>query len=391
MEGRSMSAVRTPSYRLHKPTGQAVATFDGRDVYFGKYGSIASKAAYDRTVAEWLANGRRFAPAADVAVNELMVQYLQHADGYYVKDGEPTSQATLIRNALRPLKRLYGDTPAASFGPRSLVAVRQAYVDAGLSRSVVNRYTGLVVQFFKWCTETELVPASVHHGLKAVACLRKGRSDVREAEGVRSVPDAYVDAIEPHVSRQVWAMCELMRLTGARPGEICIMRACDLDTAGRIWEYVPDRHKNEHHGKERRIYLGPKAQEIVKPWLCPELGAYLFSPAEAEAERLAEMRRRRKSPVQPSQLDRSKPGPGRKLGDRYNEPAFRLAVRRGCEKADVPAWAPNRLRHNAATMLRKQFGLDIARVILGHSNMVTTEVYAEVDREKAIRVMAEVG
>ena len=37
-------SVRTPSYRLHKPTGQAVVTLSGRDIYLGKYGSIESKA-----------------------------------------------------------------------------------------------------------------------------------------------------------------------------------------------------------------------------------------------------------------------------------------------------------------------------------------------------------
>jgi integrase len=247
------------------------------------------------------------------------------------------------------------------------------------------------VQFFAWCVENELVPASVHHGLKAVAGLRKGRTNVRESEPVKPVPDAYVDAIKPHVSRQIWTMIELQRLTGARPGEICIMRTIDLDMTGRIWEYVPERHKCEHHGSERRIYLGPKAQEVVRPWLRTDLDAYLFSPKEAEAERLAEMRRKRKTPVQPSQIDRSKPGHARQYGDHYKELAYHRAVKRGCEKAGVPPFAPNRLRHNAATMLRKQFGIDIARVILGHSNLVTAAVYAEIDREKAIRVMAEVG
>ena len=67
-----------------------------------------------------------------------------------------------------------------------------------------------------------MIPPSVHHGLKAVSGLRRGRADVRESEPVRPVPDAFVDAIRPHVSRQVWAMVELQRLSGMRPGEVCI-------------------------------------------------------------------------------------------------------------------------------------------------------------------------
>ena len=36
------SAERPPRYRRHKKSGQAVATFNGRDIYFGKYGTAAS-------------------------------------------------------------------------------------------------------------------------------------------------------------------------------------------------------------------------------------------------------------------------------------------------------------------------------------------------------------
>jgi integrase len=85
-----------------------------------------------------------------------------------------------------------------------------------------------------------------------------------------------------HVARQVWVMVELQRLTGMRPGEVCNMRTIDIDTSGRVWTYSPERHKTEHHGKVRRIYLGPTAQDILRPWLRTELKAYLFSPAEAQ-------------------------------------------------------------------------------------------------------------
>ena len=38
---------RLPSYRLHRPSGQAVVTLDGRDHYLGRHGSPASRAAYE--------------------------------------------------------------------------------------------------------------------------------------------------------------------------------------------------------------------------------------------------------------------------------------------------------------------------------------------------------
>jgi len=52
-------------------------------------------------------------------------------------------------------------------------------------------------------------------------------------------------------------------------------------------------------------------------------------------------------------------------------------------------WQP--LRHNAATNLRKEFGLDVARVVLGHRSAAITEVYAELDHSKALEVIGKVG
>ena len=49
----------------------------------------------------------------------------------------------------------------------------------------------------------------------------------------------------------------------------------------------------EHHGKRRRVYLGPRAQAVVRPWLRAVATEYLFQPREAKEEHLAERKRRR--------------------------------------------------------------------------------------------------
>ncbi len=244
---------------------------------------------------------------------------------YYVKNGKPTTEPVNIRLAIRPLRQLYGHTLAREFGPLRLKTVRQAMIDSGLCRSEINKRVRHVLRAFKWAVGEEMVPPSLHHGLKAVPGLRRGRADVRESEPVRPVPDAFVDAIRPHVSRQVWAMVELQRLSGMRPGEVCSMRTIDVDTSGRVWIYTPESHKTEHHGRERRIYLGPKAQEILRPWLRPELTAYLFSPAEAEAERRGRTDGRAGKPGSnpPNGIDgRRKPrkAPGREIHRRFLPP-----------------------------------------------------------------------
>jgi integrase len=290
-----------------------------------------------------------------------------------------------------PLRKLYGDTPAGKFGPLALKAVRQRFIDAGLCRNEVNRRTRLIVRMFKWATAHEMVPPSVHEGLRTVEGLRKGECDVRESRKVRPVPDAYVDAVLPHVSRQVAAMIQLQRLTGMRPGEVCIMRTIDVDTSGRVWIFTPSEHKTEHQERERRICLGPAAQEILRPWFRTDLTAYLFSPREAMAALAVTRRAARKTKVQPSQRDRRRRSPERVPGDHYKVRSYGSAIAMACDKAGVPHWAPNQLRHNAATRLRREFGLDVARAVLGHSSPVVTEVYAELDQAKAIEAMARVG
>jgi integrase len=281
------SKTRTPTYRLHKPTGQAVVTLNGRDLYLGVHGSDASRERYDRAIGEWLQNGRHTVDeTASITIVELMAAYNRHIEAYYLKDGQPTSEISSFRLALRPLKELYGRTRAADFGPLALKSVRDRMLGLGWCRTVVNRNVLRVRQMFRWAVGNELVPSSVYEALKAVPGLRRGYSTARESDPVRPVPDEYVDALKPHVSKQVWAIIELQRLTGMRSGEVLIMRGCDLDMTGELWLYTPSSHKTEHHGHSRVIELGPKAQKIVEPFLKQNLQAFLFSPADAVSHQI---------------------------------------------------------------------------------------------------------
>ena len=94
--------------------------------------------------------------------------------------------------------------------------------------------------------------------------------------------------------------------------------------------------------------------------------------------------------VQPSQRDRSRPNAARP-GDQYTKDSYNRAVNRACEAANVPAWTPNQLRHSTGTEARSKYGLDAAQVYLGHANASTTEIYAELDFEKAAKVAREIG
>ncbi len=189
---------KLPAYRHHKARGLAVVTLNGKNIYLGPYGTSASKTEYDRVISEWIANGRRLPEARDdlkpdITVSELIAAYWRHAQAYYVKDGEPTSEQVWIKLAMRTLRRLYGSTPASSFGPLALKAVRQAMIDHGDCRTTINGYVTRIKRMFKWSVENELVRPDVHHGLQAVAGLRRGRSEVREAASVQPVLDVFVE------------------------------------------------------------------------------------------------------------------------------------------------------------------------------------------------------
>jgi integrase len=266
-------------------------------------------------------------------------------------------------------------------------------IQAGRCRPVVNKDVNRIKRMFRWGVEHELVPVTVYQALQTVAGLRKGRSDAREPEPVGPVHEEHIKAVLPFVTAPVAAMVQLQRLTGARPGEVTAMRPGDITReAVGVWVYCPHEHKTEHFGATRLVVIGPRAQEVLRPWLDRAPEAYCFSPAEAVAARNARSRANRKSPMTPSQAARKpKPNPKRAARARYDKDSYRWAIRKACQKAGVPVWHPNQLRHTAATEVRARFGLDAAQAVLGHAKADVTQVYAERDLAKARAVMSEIG
>jgi integrase len=288
-------------YRLHKPSGQAVVTLNGKDFYLGRWKSEFSQNQYDRLIAEWVGNGRLLPSTPDngraITIAELLDAYLGFAEDYYSRDGQPTSEYTAMKDAVRPVNQLYGALTILDFGPLALKAVRETMIDRRLARRHINQRVNRIRRVFKWGVENELVPAPILHGLQAVAPLRKGRCAARETAPIQPVSDEQVEAVLPYVARQVATMIQLQRLTGMRPGEVVLIRPCDVDRSNASWVYRPQRHKTDYAGHAREVCFGPQAQAILAPWLLRDAQTYCFSPAEAEAERNAVRRAGRKSIV----------------------------------------------------------------------------------------------
>jgi integrase len=86
-----------------------------------------------------------------------------------------------------------------------------------------------------------------------------------------------VAAVLPFVSPHLAAMIKLQRLTGMRPGELVIIRPCDIDMTGDVWIYEPFDHKNRWRGHRKQIPLGPEAQSLLEPFLDRVYGDDYFS------------------------------------------------------------------------------------------------------------------
>jgi integrase len=394
-----------------------VVTLSGKDHYLGTWKTTASKAEYNRLIGEWLAAGRCL-PASrggfDLTVAELAAAYWTYAKGYYQKNGEPTRTLDRVKLAVRLLRTNYGPTLAHDFGPLALQAIQRDLAAGHRCRKYCNCLIDCIKRVFKWAASQELLPVTVHQALATVPGLRRGRSSARETEPIKPVENEVVEATLPHLPPIVADMVKLHRLTGCRPAEVCILRPCDVDTTGAVWSYRPSSHKSEHHGRERVIFVGPKGQDVLRPYLLREKTAYCFVPAESERKRNALKRENRQSPMTPSQSRRRpKRHPKRAPGDRYTTGSYRRSIERAVDAINrvrrdeardatkatgvevepslLPEWTPNQMRHAAATEIRKQFGLEAAQVTLGHSQADVTQIYAERDLTLAAEVMRKIG
>jgi integrase len=429
VKARSATA-QPPALALHAADGRAVVRIEGKEFYCGKHGTPESVEKYNRLIAAWIANGRRLdglelvlqdGADHDLTVVELLAAYMKFAVVEYAASNE----AKVIVDAIKPLKRLFGHLPAREFSPKKLKLVREEMVGMGWVRTNIRRQISRIRAVFRWAEAEELVPRGMAEHLRTLRPLKLGRPDLKESDPVEPVPDERVAAVRPHLSRQVCAIIDLQLHSAARPGELVALRPIDIDTTGEVWTASPRRHKNAHRGQFRTITFGPQAQAILRQFMegrPPE--GYLFSPAEAEAERRADQRERRKTKVQPSQVLRAEESRRRVRRsapkERYTVASYRRAIARACEIAfELPeelkpsrgdnavqkaekavkrkewrrknVWHPHQLRHTAATKLASAFGLDNARAMLGHKTVSTTLLYAALDRKMAAEIAKKVG
>lgn len=326
----------------------------------GQHGSQDSYRLYDLHVARWKAERLRQAAEREqklvvgLTVEQLIEQYLMRCAKWYKKDGQVTSQQGVIKSSLKAPRELYGPMEAVHFNAHCLKMCRESWVERGLKRSECNRRTLIVRQLFSWAVGEGLIPASVLPtiGRDAVKPLQRGRCDAPESPPSKTVPGEHLEAVLAEVPGIIGDVLRLLRLTGARPGEILGLTVDQVDRTDEVWVARLDSHKESHLGKRRAIYFGPRARPILAAYVDASPKGLIF-------------------PIKVSVL--------------------RDAVALACKRATVPYWTPRQLRHTAATEIDARFGAEAASVVLGHASPRMTETYIRRSEQRGRDVATAIG
>jgi len=365
---------RFPKPYAH-PSGQDRIRLDGKDVYLGKTGSIEAKQEYDRRKLEWQiaqSGGQTVYLFQVIELNVIEHGYLRGAKltnrGYVVRKAlEQAGLATRVPSELRPADlENFLDTLAAQVIEETdregnVVSRRPRY-----TRGTCNEMGRILRGVVKWGERKGHVPVGTLHRLDAAEFLRRGRSPARESKRVQPVSDETLEATLPHLPPVVADLARFQRLTGCRPDEACRLRLADTtveivrvggrDLRVRLWRL--EQHKTAHHGKERAIWIGPKALLVITRNANGDEDAPVFrTPA----------------------------------GAAYRRDSYAYAIRRACVREGIERWSPNQLRHARATELNKSVGLDIAGAVLGHERLDTTQIYAQKQMEASMQAAALTG
>ena len=389
-----------PSYRLHKASGQAMVCLGGRDYYLGEYGSARSKAEFHRLKAEYHQSGCSSsfgAPPDELTVAQLIAGYIKYSKAQFGTG--PESEYLRAKPVLTILMRLYGHTNAVDFGPLQFEVVQAEQTKPTVtkrkdgtrtvryrSRRYINAQMKRLRAVIKWATSKALIPPTVLVAIQTVPPLKYGRTDAPELPDVVSVSDEIVEQTLPHLNHVVRAMVAFQKLTGARPGEICVIKPRMVDKSLKdTWLIIYDRHKTAYRGKKRSISIGPKAIEILRPFLLRGEDDYCFSPREA-VKRLRELKHEaRTTPLScgNSPGTNAKKRPGKSPGECYSTQSYGRSIRGSCVKAGIEPWAPNQLRHAFATQITRNMSIEHASQAMGHADTRITKTYLDEDRAKA--------
>ncbi len=238
---------------------------------------------------------------------------------------------------------------------RLLLWRKYLHTEKKICRNTINKKINIVKQMIQYAVNRELEPGHLLYALDAIKPLKKGQENFRDCGEVNPARWETVEKLFPYLPEMIQDMLTLIRHTGARPGEIRLMRPGDInqrDADG--WVYSLARHKTDRYNRRRHIVIGPLAQPIVRKYLVRPAEAYCFPPQENHHG----------------------------TGAYYTTGSFAKVITRAVRQynTDHPKtpieFHANQLRHTFATEVCLQYGLEATRCVLGHVTQQMTKRYA---------------
>lgn len=341
-------ATRIPKMCKHKATGQAFVVLGGKWVYLGLHGTEKAATAYDEAIASWLINGRKQAcepTTREYTIADLVNEYTSIANKRSKSaDGKPTSFCRKIKNVGSEFSKQQGNIACRDYTLSRYRQMRDHWLSLELVYDTIKSYLSILKSILAYGFEKDRIPASVYAEIKATELPLFAA--VRENDPVTAIPeedfDKILQASRNELSRDYF---KLLWLTGARGGELIQLDTSKIDKTRHVWRWKPPMHKTMKKST-RVILFGPQAQSI--------LSKYQSTP----------------------------------FASAQNTWYLRFVA--ACKRAKVSRYHIHQIRHSAATRYAREHGVEIARIILGHSvGNPTTSIYAERDytlAEKAVAI-----
>lgn len=351
----------------------------GKRTYFGHYGTKECESAYRKWLSHLTEVHIENVPHTSTGtLADLALLYLMD-----VKKRTSEENYVIIYHALERLWNSLGSDPPSSL---SVVKVQRliedmangTYLHGGkvkrYSRTYVNKTLKIIKRFVSWGHLHGHISAESWSRLQVYEGIRRNETKARELPKRLGVPLAIVRASLPQMPKMVGTMVRIQYLCGMRPQDICSIRPVDIDQTGEVWIYCPAEHKNTHRGLGLMKAIPKAAQELLREnWPATSVD-YFFSPKAS----ILSVRKVTDRDV----LAR--------LGDKYHPSSYYKSVRKAAEKAEVPLWGPNQLRHSIATYLKAKFDQETAQYYLGHTAISTTDIYARRAEEKLKEVANQI-
>ena len=230
-----------------------------------------------------------------------------------------------------------------------ILAVLAAEVQQGKSPRSVSRYLSAYRQFYRWLVREGTIssdPVALIESPKTGRGLPKALTE-EQVESLMTAPDTGT-----MLGIRDKAMLELMYATGLRGSELVGLELPSINLNQGVVRVIGKGQK------ERLVPIGDEAHESLK--------VYLLSG--------------RPEILQGAQTD-SVFVTTRKSGMTRQE--FWYMVRRYASQCDLPGkLSPHMLRHSFAThLLNHGADLRVVQLLLGHSDLSTTQIYTHIARE----------